>query len=488
MSNDSLNAILTAAQMRRDAGQWEHATRLFRRAEMLAPAAADIKHNLAMAHFAKGETNEAQAWAERAIALMPGLWQSHALLARIFRAAGDAEGGEAAWSEVLRHNPGNATALLGLADLAMNEFGDPAAAVALVAPLRQNPAFAVDAELTALMAGLYLGGDARVTSERLIGFSRANMRLPLSAPRAPRSGRRRVGLISPLFSASPVYYLTYSTWAAVAEHHELVIFSRGLRRDWATDRFRSLAAEWIDVANIDAAPLAQQIADAEIDIVFDLGGWADVIGLTALSAKPAARMYKWVGGQSATTGLEMFDGWIGDDWQSPLDSQPLYAEPLVNIAGGYADYTPPDILASLKDLPKAGVGLVGNPAKIGEGMITAWPSGVEKVVLIDRRYARDRVLDRVKALLARIGVAVERVIVPRGQEDYLRAVARCEAIVNTQPYAAGLTAVEAHALGIPVLAAGAAGPLFCSRHHLSHRRTSGRNRALAPQILQLIAR
>jgi protein O-GlcNAc transferase len=131
--------------------------------------------------------------------------------------------------------------------------------------------------------------------------------------------------------------------------------------------------------------------------------------------------------------------------------------------------------------------LVGNPAKIGQGILAAWPSGVDKVILIDRRYSRDRVLDRVKVLLGGIGVAVERVIVPRGQEEYLRALAGREAIVNTQPYAAGLTAVEAHALGIPLLTAGTAGPLFCSRHHLSHRRTGGRNRALAPQLLQLIA-
>jgi tetratricopeptide (TPR) repeat protein len=297
MSNDSLTSILIAAQARRDAGQWEHAARLFRRAEMLAPAAANIKHNLAMVYFAKGETNDAQSWAERAIAIDPSLWQSHALLARLSRAAGDAEGAEAAWREVLQHSLGNPTALLGLADLAMNEFGDPEEAIALVSPLRENAGFAVDAELTTLMASLYLGGDARIISDRLTAFSRSNMRLPLRAPGVLRSGRRRIGLISPLFSASPVYYLTYSAWVAVAQHHDLIFFNRGLRRDWATDCFRSLASDWVDVANVDAAPLAQRIADAEIDVLFDLGGWADVIGLTALSTKPASRMYKWVGGR-----------------------------------------------------------------------------------------------------------------------------------------------------------------------------------------------
>lgn len=488
MNSDSLQALLVAAQARRDAGQWEEAARLFHRAEALAPHAAHIKHNLAMAYYARGSAKEARQWAEKAIALDTGLWQSRALLARIHRAAGDAEASAQAWDAVLAYDPANGTALFGKADLAMNEFGDAAAALALATPLANDAHFGVDAQLTALMAALYLGADARALSGALTAFSQANLRLPRKPVRTPRAGRRRVGLVSPLFSASPVYFLTYSAWAAVAQAHDLVFFSRGTRRDWATERLQALATEWIDVAGIEPAPLADRIAAAEIDVLFDLGGWSDAAGLAALSAKPAARMYKWVGGQSATTGIDAFDGWIGDDWQSPYENQHLYAEPIVNIAGGYIDFTPPDILASLRDLPRSGVGLVGNPVKIVEATLATWPSGVDRVVLIDRRYAHAQTLERVREVLARGGIAVERVVVPRGQDAYLRAVAECAAIVNTQPYAAGLTAVEAHALGIEVLGGSAAGALFCARHHLSHRRTGGRNRALAPQLLQLIAR
>jgi protein O-GlcNAc transferase len=484
---DQLAAILAAAQARRNAGQWEHAARLFRRAELLAPGAPDIKHNLALAYYAKGEVHQAQGFAERAVRIAPSLWQSHALLARIHRAT-DIEAADAAWRNVLRHDPGNGTALLGLADLAMNEFGDAAGALALVEPLRQQPAHAADAELTGLMASLYIGSDdARALTARLVAFSGDHLRIARAPSRAPRAGRRRIGLISPLFSASPVYYLTYSTWAAVAREHDLILFSRATRRDWASDALQNIATKWIEAAHLEAETLAEQIAGEEIDILFDLGGWSDVVGLKALSAKPAARMYKWVGGQSATTGLEMFDGWIGDGWQSPEDSQPLYAEPLLNMAGGYVDYSPPPALRGLMGVAKQGVALVGNPAKIGEGTIAAWPSGVERVTLIDRRYARPRTLNRVRELLARAGIKVEQVIAPRGQDAYLRALAGCEAIINTQPYSAGLTAIEAYALGVRFLSGPAAGPLFCSRHHLSHRRTSGRNPALAAQILRLIA-
>lgn len=485
---DPLQILIAAAFERRDAGDWTQAIRLFRKAEIKLPRAPEIKHNLAIAYYAARDPAAARIAAGEAVALSPALWQSNALLARIAREAGEIRAAGDAWRAVLRHSPGNGTALLGLADLAMNEYGDPEAAIGLVGPLHGHPHFGVDAELTSLMAGLYTGsGSAEVLSDRLKAFAAANLISPRLPRRAPRTGRRRIGLISPLFSASPVYYLTWSTWVAVAEQHDIMIFDRGTRNDWATERLRRIAREWLPVNTLEAPALTARIAEAEIDILFDLGGWSDVVGLAALSAKPAARMYKWVGGQSATTGLGVFDGFIGDEWQSGADLAGLYAEPIVNILGGYIDYSPPDTLLALRDAPRSGVALVGNPAKIGPGTIAAWPSGVERVTLIDRRYADERPLTRVTELLARAGIAVTQTIVPEGQAAYLKALAAHDAIVNTQPYAAGLTAVEAHALGIRVLASGA-GRLFSARHHLSHTRTGGRNASLPAQILALIAR
>jgi tetratricopeptide (TPR) repeat protein len=484
-----LQSMLRAAQARRDAGQWEQAARLFRRAEILAPGSADIKHNLALACFAKGDPLGARGAAERAVRLKPGLWQSHALLARLNQGAGDPGGAEISWRTVLKHSPGNGTALLGLADLAMNEFADPAAAIALVAPLARDPSYSADADLTTLMALLYRGGvAAEVLSARLTAFSKTNLRLPHLPERRPRAGRRRIGILSPFFSASPAYYLAYSTLVALGEAHDLVFISRGTRFDWATERLRALGHSWIEAAHIEPMQLAQRIADADIDVLIDMGGWSDVSGMKAVSARPAPRIYKWVGGQSATTGLDMIDGWIGDVWQCPPEAGALYAEPIVNIAGGYIDYTPPDGLAGHAAPLKRGAALVGNPAKIGEATFASWPSGVDQVILIDRRYMHARVRERVTELLGRNGIKVERVVTPGSHEAYLRAVGGCEAIVNTQPYAAGLTAVEALALGVKLLSGAGAGKLFCGRHHLSHQQTGGRNPTLAAQMLELVQR
>jgi len=290
-----------------------------------------------------------------------------------------------------------------------------------------------------------------------------------------------------MFCASPVFFLTFTTWAALAGSHELVFFDRGVRADRATERFRGLAAEWHPVRHLEPATLAARMAEAGLDAAFDLGGWSDAAALSAFSARPAPRQFTWVGGQSATTGLDAFDGWIGDRWQSPAQFQRLYAEPLLAVERGYCDYAEPPALAALRDVSRHGVALVGNPVKVTDSLAAGWPDGVSEVTLIDRRYARGVALERVRSVLDRMGVRVAGVEAPETHADYLAAVARHRAIVNTAPYSAGLTAVEAYRMGVRVLGVPSGGPLFAQRHLLSHARTRGRNPTLPGQIAALIS-
>jgi protein O-GlcNAc transferase len=485
MAVASQEQILIAAQAARDAGRWDEAIRLFSAALVKTPASAQIRHNLALCHFGGGALDEALKFAQQAASIRPELWQSRMIEAKVHRARGRPVDAEVALSLVLRMERTNAAALAAMADLDLNEFGDPAAAVARLAPLRGSP----DAELTALMAGLYLGHEtAEMQSARLIAFSKRHLRIaPVERPKPAKRARKRVGLISPLFSASPVFFMTFNAFEALAKDFDLVCFNRGGHRDWATERFVSISREWHEVKHMEPKPLAQAIAAADIDVLFDLGGWTDAASLAALSGRPAPRMFSWVGGQSATTGLDMFDGWIGDEWQSPTALQPLYAEKIVNIRGGYSDYRPPAIIEKMRRPGKrSGVALVGNPCKIGPAMMKAWPEEVRDIRLIDRRYAHARTRDRVIALLNAAGVRNVEVIVPGGHADYLEALSATKTIVNTAPYSAGLTAIEASALGVELLTLPIVGKLFCERHHLSHRVTGGRNPGLAGEIGKLI--
>lgn len=461
-----LHQCLTQAQAAMNAGQWTQAYQGFAQARQWVPRSAQVHHNLALCLLALGKPELALQSAQHALDLSPSLWQSRMVQGHALKTLKQPEAADAAFAQVLQAQDGNGEALLARADLAINVFGLPLQAMQWVRPLLQDPAHASDAQLTTLMGSVYdRDSSASALSSAVMAFSKKNLRLPagflppLPAIKAVR--RPRVALISPLFCASPVYFLTIAGWQHVAKGSDIVVFNRGHKSDWATEQFKSLAHEWVDVQEMPAEALARRIHEADIDVLYDLGGWMDPVGLKALSAKPAREMFKWVGGQSLTTGLESFDGWIGDEWQSPKSFQHLYSEPLVNIPGGYATYTPPPYMPSVPMHKLSTPVIFSNPAKLSRGFL-AWLSklpGPKLFVHHQFRFERTR-----QKVLQALGTAGVEFICPASHREALEVLGRHEWMIDTFPYSSGLTAREAAAMGMKVKVF--AGELFCERHSL----------------------
>jgi len=213
------------------------------------------------------------------------------------------------------------------------------------------------------------------------------------------------------------------------------------------------------VAHWTAPDLARRIHEADLDVLYDLGGWMDPIALQALSVKPARKQFKWVGGQSATTGLESFDGWIGDQWQSPTRMQSLYSERLIQIPEGYATYTPPPYLPKPNPKKSKTPCIFSNPAKVSKPFLQELAKMPGKKVFIHRQYRYPQVQERISAALE--GKA--EFVIPTTHEEALQEVNRHAVMVDTFPYSSGLTAREALSMGtkIQVLHIG---NLFCERH------------------------
>lgn len=469
---DDLQQCLVQAQAAMNAGKWVEACRGFAQARQSAPRSAQIHHNLALCLLALGQSDPALKSAQQALDLSPALWQSRMVLGHALKTLKQPEAADAAYAQVLQAQDGNGEALLARADLAINVFGLPLQAMQWVRPLLRNPAHASDAQLTTLMGSVYdRDVSASALSKAVMAFSGKNLRLPAGflppLPRVTAARRPRVALISPLFCASPVYFLTIAGWRHVAKGSDIVVFNRGHKSDWATEQFKSLAHEWVDVQEMPAEALARRIHQADIDVLYDLGGWMDPVGLKALSAKPAREMFKWVGGQSLTTGLESFDGWIGDDWQSPKSFQHLYSEPLVNIPGGYATYTPPPYMPSVPMHKSSTPVIFSNPAKLSRGFL-AWLAklpGPKLFVHHQFRFERTR-----QKVLQALGSAGVEFICPASHREALDILGRHEWMIDTFPYSSGLTAREAAAMGMRVKVF--AGELFCERHSLHLERAS----------------
>jgi len=487
------NMLLSTACTYREAGAWAVAARLYRQANDLNSASWEVKHNLALCEFALGSFHLTMRYTTEALSLKADLWQSRLLQAKVLRSQGDIAGCDVALRHVLREIPNSGAALLALADIEMNEYGDPCSAAERVSPLLNHKDHSESAELTQLMSKLY---DREQTDEEMskaiIDFSTRNLSIPgfkFSADAVIRSKlvskqvRQRIGLLSPLFCFSPVYSLSISTLRCLAEQADLVFFNRGQKSDNATRHFRALASEWIEEPHIDATALANIIYSRNLDVLVDLGGWMDPTGLKALSTKPAPHMLKWVGGQSATTGLSTFDGFITDQEQSPIGSESLHTEPLIRMSGSYVSYEPdfsePDIprLARHAEAACTLIGVAGNPAKIGRQFIRGLTRRLEvddslNVVFIDRRFVHSRARDRIVDRLPRKLRQRARFEIPENRREYLAALRKPAYLLDTYPYNGGLTILEAQRLGQRVETMWE-GRLFSSRHSHSHLKYSG---------------
>ena len=469
-----LQAWLDRAERALHAGQWAQARDLLLSAAQWLPGVAQVHHHLGASHLALGQAQLAVESAKRALALAPAQWQSQLLLGKACKALGHMEAADASFDAALQLQPGQGEAIIAKADLAMNVFGLPLQAITLVQPLLTHAQHVVDAELTTLMASLYdRDTSATALTKRVMQFSARHMRLPQLqlqplSPRKSAAARPRVGIISPLFCNSPVYFLTIAGWQHVAKGSDLVVFSRGYKSDWASAVFRALSAQWLDVQALSAEALARSIHGQDLDVLYDLGGWMDPVALKALSLKPARAMYKWVGGQSMTTGLENFDGWIGDAWQSPLRLQHLYSEPIVNIPEGYATYTPPSYLPAQTAFARRSRTPVvfSNPAKLARAFLAYLRQTTGPICFVHQQFQYARTRAKVEQALDGSKARAEFVC-PSSHRHALEILGGFQTMVDTFPYSSGLTAREAQAMGLQVKVF--TGELFCERHSLHLR-------------------
>jgi predicted O-linked N-acetylglucosamine transferase (SPINDLY family) len=474
MANDGqdehLFELTKLAQAARDRNAWGEASSLYRQALAIAPKRADLWHNLGLSLVGAGQHEHAITVCQQALALAPSLWQSKILVAKSYAQLGDAPAAMDQYLSVLLQDKTNPSALLGAANLELNIFGNPKGANALVAPLLANPDYAMDAQLTNLMSRLYdrpKNDTAYHLTHDVMAFAKAHLQLPGFVMRAPSERtitrkRPRVGLLSNQFGVSPVYFLTMSGWRKVAKGSEIVVFNRGHQADWATAQFQAIASEWIGVQHQEATTLAKTIYESDIDVLYDLGGWMDPVGLQALSLRPARVQYKWVGGQSITTGLDCFDGWIGDAYQSPLRLRHLYSEPLINIDGGYCSYSAPEYLPKSARSKNPTPCVFSNPAKVSQAFLSYLLQKRIAPVFIHRQYRYPQVQARIVGALAELGNAV-RFVCPSTHQEALAAVNEHAVMLDTFPYSSGLTAREAIAMGTQVRVI-YTGELFCERH------------------------
>lgn len=326
----------------------------------------------------------------------------------------------------------------------------------------------------------------------------AQLRAPVRAhpPGFSPQRRLRVALLSAGFGRHPVGWLTLAGIEALPRaDFEIIGHSLRPQQDVLARRFQARAELWREHPRLGDAALADAIRADAPDILIDLGGHGEGGRVTALAHRAAPVQIKWVGAQSATTGVPGVDWMLTDRWQTPPGFEPFYTERLLRLADGYVCYTPPPWGPAVRPLPALvrghiTFGCFNNLAKITPEVLAAWAAILEAVPgsrLVLRTHALGDA-GTSAAFLARAGLDPARLELHgyAPHEELLDGYNAIDIALDPFPYAGGLTACEALWMGVPLVAM--AGTSFAGRHAVSHLNNVGLPNWVAEGVPAYIAR
>jgi predicted O-linked N-acetylglucosamine transferase (SPINDLY family) len=457
-------ARFNAANALRDEGRNEEAEREYRAALRSDPTMLQARVNLGALLCAMCRTDEGIAEYGQAIALAPDNAEPHYNLGNALHELGRLPKAEQAWRKAIALDPDHAQAHGNLAGMLTMQGRIEEGLATYRRALTLTPD---DPELNSnyLLCLHYSENEAPAAlfeAHRACG--RRFDALAAKHKRVPRSGRLRIGYVSPdLRTHSVAYFFEPLLEAHDRSQFEIACYAEVLRPDATTARLRALSDRWCSTVGMDDIALAERIRADGIDILIDLAGHTAWNRLGVFARKPAPVQMTWLGYPN-TTGLAAIDHRIVDAVTDPDGADALACEHLLRLDGGFLCYRGRDDapLPSVPPCARNGVvtfGSFNNPAKLSPGTLQTW-SGLLRRVPQSRlllkgkafadRGARARLLD---AMVAH-GVAAERIEAVGWASDeraHLAAYERVDIALDPFPYNGTTTTCEALWMGVPVV-------------------------------------
>jgi predicted O-linked N-acetylglucosamine transferase (SPINDLY family) len=441
--------------------------------------------------------------------------------ANALQTAGDIDGAADAYRRVLAVDPGNIAAWYGLGDtrLRAHAYGGANDALRHALSLQPNDVrvlgslaealfqlgeveqaidayrraaadasmrVAAEANLAIIMPGSASAGNAAVlAARRTWGRRLAAGASPVQRPQRPDSGGKlRIGYVSAFFDKAnwmkPVY--------GVINHHDRDRFEVHLV---SLGGDPSASAGYTDhahdvvwpVGTADDETVARRLAAAGIDVLVDLNAYSVPRWLPFFLRRPAPVQLGWFN-SFATSGLDCFDGIIGDDTVVPADEERFYTERVLRVRGTYLAF---EVLYSVPDVappPCTGndgrltFGALGSAYKLNDLTLDIWSrilrsAPAARLLIRANTLADSSNRHHLQARFASRGIPHERLDLEGGAVhfDYLRSYDRIDIALDTFPYNGGTTTTEALWQGVPVLTY--AGDRWAARTSASLLRAAG---------------
>jgi predicted O-linked N-acetylglucosamine transferase (SPINDLY family) len=255
--------------------------------------------------------------------------------------------------------------------------------------------------------------------------------------------------------------------APVLERHdprrvETVCYYNYPRGDAMTERMRSAAHRWRDVAGQDDAALAAAIRADGIDVLVDLAGHTKHTRLLVFARRPAPVQVSWLG-YFNTTGLATMDYFVTDPESSPSGQERYFVERLVRLPATRFCYEPPGFLPEVGALPArrnghVTFGCLNTLAKVNDRVLALWTRILAAVpgarLLLQAAAFNDPLVQRAfRARAATHGIPEDRLALRRfvPVAEAARTYHEIDIALDPFPFCGGMTTLDALWMGVPVV-------------------------------------
>lgn len=351
-----------------------------------------------------------------------------------------------------------------------------------------------------MLPGSAAAGNADVlAARRRHGRSLAAGVAPVERPARPPSNEKlRIGYVSAFFDRAnwmkPVYGVINRHDRDRFEVHLVSLGGDPAASAGYVDHAHDVI--W-QAAATDDETLARRLAAAGIDVLVDLNAYSAPKWLRLFLRRPAPLQLGWFN-SFATSGLDCFDGIVGDDVVVPRAEEGFYTERVQRVRGTYLAFEVRHRVPEVAPPPcrsNGGLtfGALASAYKLNDLTIGLW-ARVLRAAPRSRLLIRASTLeepscrDHLRNRFAALGIGHDRIDLEGGAAhlEFLRSYDRIDVALDTFPYNGGTTTTEALWQGVPVLTY--AGDRWVARTSASLLRAAGLDEWVAGDGEGLVAR
>ena len=279
----------------------------------------------------------------------------------------------------------------------------------------------------------------------------------------PWPGRRlRIGYLSSDFCNHPVSRFLLPV---LQTHDQSKVEVWGLHTgphwDAMSESIRECCDHWLDLSACHDAMGARAIADQQLDVLVELGGYTGHSRIGICIHQPAPIQISYLGYPGATY-LDSVPGWIGDEvlfkTLHPLEAK---QHQLKCIKGGYMTLPRPDQCPKVNrtSTPYFRFGSLNHARKLTNQTITLWSDLLmaapkAELVLKSFSFIEDAEQQRIRQRFERAGIQPARILLLPWADDHEAHLAQyneIDAALDPIPYGGATTTAEALWMGVPVI-------------------------------------